>query len=205
MAAERHRQYFNRRASEWDSGITLESRMLLSSILDSLRIGEGSRVLDVGAGSGVAVPMISRLSGPRGTVTLLDIAESMLEEAKKCYAGNENICFVHSDIHSSGLPGASFDTVLCNSSFSHFTDKKAALHEIARLLQPGGLLAICYMMNRGKLNELHRGCGKPVDGDWMPHERDLRQALRQAGFDSVTVHESVNSYLLEARRGTGTL
>lgn len=204
MRPDRHMDYFNQKASEWDSGITHESRQRLSSILDLLRIGEGSSVLDAGAGTGVAVPLLSGLSGPLGVVTALDIAENMLEEAKERHGKNGNTLFVHSDIHSTGLPAASFDTVLCNSCFSHFTDKNAALAEIARLLRPGGRLAICYMMNREELNEMHLGKGVPVAGDRMPAENEMRPALCRSGFASVAVNETRNSYLLQARRRTGT-
>jgi len=101
----------------------------------------GQRVLDVGTGTGTVARSLAR----RGcTVTGLDIAEPMLEAARRldAVAGVTNSYRV-GRAEDSGLPAASFDVVTAGQCW-HWFDRPRAAAEVLRVLTPGGRLAICH-------------------------------------------------------------
>ncbi len=87
-----------------------------------MRIGAGSRVGDIGCGTGEDAKKLSELVGVRGTVTGIDVSEAMLSEAKLRYANLHNLAFVLSSADCVDAPTAHFDAVrgirLCTSQQS---------------------------------------------------------------------------------------
>jgi SAM-dependent methyltransferase len=107
--------------------------------LDALGVGEGTRLLDVGCGAGLAL----RLAADRGAdVSGLDAAAGMLEYARRRVPGAE---FVQGEIQSLPFPDAAFDTVTGFNSFQYAADPVAALREARRVTVPGGrILALVW-------------------------------------------------------------
>ncbi len=112
--------------------------------IDRLALRPGDRVLDVCCGTGAsAMPAAIRV-GPTGYVLGIDIADSLLELArnKSRQQGLENIEFRQGDFEHLGLPGASFDAVVCVFGIFFVPDMVAAIQELWRMVRPGGTLAI---------------------------------------------------------------
>jgi len=84
------------------------------------------QLLDVGAGNGKYKGM---LSGQTDKYFAVDIAPG------------PNIDLV-ADIHNTGLPDASFDTIVCTQVIEHVKNPFRVLEEIKRLLRPGG---VCFV------------------------------------------------------------
>ncbi len=103
--------------------------------------GEGplERVLEVGPGSGVYLPLLSELAA---TAVASDIEPAFLERAREIAAGRSNIEVVLDDIVDSGLPSRSFDLVLCSEVIEHIPAPLAALESMHRILRPGGRLLL---------------------------------------------------------------
>lgn len=97
----------------------------------------GSRVLDLGAGSGVAAAAAAAAVGPPGTVVALDPAAALVALARGAPA--RPVVGM-----TPGLPfGAdSFDTVVANLMIGHVPDHRGALVDLARVLRPGGRLGL---------------------------------------------------------------
>jgi SAM-dependent methyltransferase len=102
------------------------------------RCKDGDRVLDLACGTGLVASRVDAVSGARCRVTGLDINEGMLDAARQI-GGVE---WVHGDAMDLPFPDGSFDAVLCQQGLQYFPDRAAAMREVARVLAPGGRLAV---------------------------------------------------------------
>jgi arsenite methyltransferase len=107
----------------------------------------GCRVLDLGCGSGRDVYALAQLVGAEGEVVGVDMTEAQLAVAERHRSfhreafGFDNVSFRHGyieDLEALQLADGSFDVIVSNCVINLSPDKDAALHEIHRLLKPGG-------------------------------------------------------------------
>jgi SAM-dependent methyltransferase len=120
----------------WAARIRDQARTDLMDALSS-RLAPGSRVLDLGSGSGVPT---ARELARRHAVTGIDISQAQVELAR---ANVPEATFVVGDLASADFDPASFDAVVALYSITHVPrDEHAAVFaRIARWLRPGGWLA----------------------------------------------------------------
>ena len=109
-----------------------------------LDLQPGMTVLDLATGTGAAALPAAAAVGPSGRVVAVDLAEAMLERGrdKARRAGLDQIEWVRADMVATGLPGASFDAVICAFGVSMAPDMPAFVRELWRLVRPGGRLAV---------------------------------------------------------------
>ena len=101
----------------------------------------GGRVLEVGVGTGISLPLYA----PHLRIFGTDISEAMLEKAKKRVAGFglknvEGLAVM--DAEKLEFPDNSFDVVMAQYVVTAVPNPEAALDEFARVLRPGGELII---------------------------------------------------------------
>ena len=94
------------------------------------------RVLDIGCGRGYWAGKAARVGA---TVVAYDVKEERVERAALRYP---RVRFVHGSAEATGLEDDSFDVVLILSVLEHTADPEQVLAEIARVLRPGGRLAL---------------------------------------------------------------
>jgi arsenite methyltransferase len=160
-------------------------------LLDDLA---GARVLDLGSGSGMDSFIACLKTGPTGTVIGLDMTDAQLAKAEALRArqGVRNVTFVKGYIDAAPFQDGSFDVVISNGVINLATDKAKVFKEAARLLRPGGQLAIADIVSTVVLPEsiscnatLWAAC---IGGAWQV---DLyKQAIETAGLKIVA--EQVN-------------
>ena len=165
----------------------------------NLRTGEV--VVDLGSGGGLDVFLAAKKVGPTGRAIGIDVTEAMIERARKGAAegGYVNVEFHLASIDKLPLPDASVDVVISNCVINLAPDKNAVFREIARVLKPGGRVALSDISLKKSLPpELGRdlmayvGCiaGAIEIGQY-------EQGLRDAGFAHVQVIDSgadLNAY-----------
>jgi len=104
----------------------------------------GSSVLDVCCGTGASALPAAKRAGSRGKVIGVDLAKELLElargEAAQQHFGN--IQFELGDMLSLRFPSGSFDAVVCVFGIFFVPDMSMAVHELWRLVRPGGQLAV---------------------------------------------------------------
>ena len=198
-----HREFFDRAAASWDVLESAETVVRLREVLARVGVEEGMRVVDVGTGTGILVPLLLEQVGPKDRIVALDISPRMLEAAR-AKGFPANVEFVEADAARIPLPAASFDLVVCNATFPHFPDKARALAEMARVLKPGAKLAICHTSSREQVNRLHKEIGGAVAGDEIPEEPEMRSLLAGAGFEEIVLCDEESLYLVTARLPAGT-
>lgn len=145
------RQQFDAWADSYDR--SLLNRFLFKpaylAFLEELAVGYGDLrkpidLLDVGCGTGTFEAMLARTMLPVRVVGV-DYAELMCRAASaKAFEGNFSECalFVNGDSEHLPFREASFDVVTCANSFHHYPHQQAVIHEMKRVLRPGGRLML---------------------------------------------------------------
>ena len=154
----------------------------------------GEVVLDLGSGAGADVLIAARRVAPGGRAIGLDMTPQMLALARRhaAAAGLDNVEFVDGYLEEVPLPDGSVDVVISNCVINLAADKPAVLREAARVLRPGGRLAISDVVADPGMDSETRadmaawtGC---IAGALT--EADYRVALADAGFEDVEITET---------------
>ncbi len=102
-------------------------------------LSAGARVLDVGTGTGVAAAEAVSAIGDGGSVVGIDGSTGMLAVARRERPQVRTIAAVVIDLP---FRDGTFDAVVGNFVIAHFTKYQTALHDLLRVLRPGGRLAM---------------------------------------------------------------
>jgi arsenite methyltransferase len=107
-------------------------------------VREGDTVLDLGSGAGFDAFLAARAVGPSGRVIGVDMTDEMLAKAREnaSRAGLGNVEFRKGYIEALPVDDASVDVVLSNCVINLVPDKAAVYREVARVLRPGGRMAV---------------------------------------------------------------
>jgi len=159
----------------------------------------GDRVLDAACGTGDLAVAAERAGG---TVTGLDFSERMLERAR---SKSSSIEWVQGDVMELPFEDGSFDAATIGFGIRNVSDLEGGLRELARVLRPGGRVAVLEITRpRGLLRPFFRLwfdvlvplAGKILPGGSaysylpasvrrFPGPDDLADAMRRSGFENV--------------------
>jgi SAM-dependent methyltransferase/uncharacterized protein YbaR (Trm112 family) len=109
------------------------------------------RVLDAGTGLGTFAARCARLCDAQ--VVGMDLCDSVTA-ARDRYAELENLDYVQGDILNPPFPPESFDLVVADAVLHHTPDCSAAFEKMARLVRPGGQLAVYVYRKKALIREL---------------------------------------------------
>jgi ubiquinone/menaquinone biosynthesis C-methylase UbiE len=114
-------------------------------VIEALKIGPGSKVADVGAGSGLLTVHLARAVSPNGQVVATDIDGAVLDlmHARLQAAGLADLVERRVvDADTPGLEDATYDAILLAEVDHYFTDPVAWLQAAAKALKPTGRIVI---------------------------------------------------------------
>lgn len=124
--------------------VATRERRFKDRILDQAKLAAGSRVLDLGCGTGT-LAIAARLREPEADLVGLDADPAILERARvKAESAGVSISLDEGFSDRLPYPDASFDRVLSTLFFHHIGAdvKRATASEVARVLKPGGELHV---------------------------------------------------------------
>ena len=109
------------------------------ALLDYVRARPGMRVLDLCCGPGtLTIPLARDLNGV-GEVIGVDLADGMLEIARKAGGGRSlPVRFLHMDVEQLQFPPATFDAAACGHGLHFLPNLGRGLREVRRVLKPKG-------------------------------------------------------------------
>jgi arsenite methyltransferase len=162
------------------------SRRLISAMqhpVEWLNIPPGGVALDVGSGPGNVTASLADAAGPDGLALGVDISEPMLARAVRNEAGPQ-VGFIRADAQRLPLRDNTVDAVVSMAVLQLIPNPAAALAEIARVLRPGGRLAI-MIPTAGRAARFWQML--PDIGAHMFGEDEVGDILEENGFASVRV------------------
>jgi len=152
--------------------------------LASLRVGE--KVIDLGSGSGLDTFVAGLEVGTTGKVVGVDMTTGQLDKAESLRrdAGFSNVEYVQAHIDALPFEDESFDVVISNGVINLAADKASVFAEAARVLKPGGRLALSDIVTGVQLPQgivcdvtLWAAC---IGG--AMHRQSYQEAIEEAGF-----------------------
>lgn len=149
----------------------------------------GETVLDLGSGGGLDVIVSAKRVAPTGKAYGLDFLDEMLEiaRANAADAGVDNVEFLRGSIEDVPLPDASIDVVISNCVINLAPDKAPVFAEIARVLRPGGRVAISDVVADDDRSPTHDGEAWAECGAGALRRQEYLAMLADAGFDVPSI------------------
>lgn len=155
-----------------------------------------ARILDCACGRGFYLNMYRYVS--RCALVGLELDAEIIRKAQRNVGHLPGITLTRGNIYALPFPDDYFDGVILSEILEHIEDDVAGLHEVWRVLKPGGVVAITvphanypflwdpinWTLERVFHTHIRRG---PLAGIWANHVRlyrreQLRAAVEQAGF-----------------------
>lgn len=218
------RQAFNRFATEYDQDrevIIPEMRQFYAVAVWAMDTSTPQpEVLDVGAGTGLLSAIVLG-KFPDARLTLLDIAENMLDVARQRFANRPGTRFIAADYRHADL-GGPYDIICSALSIHHLEteDKQQLFHRVHAALRPGGIFVNAdqadgesgYFRKRyldywndflqsGPMNEEQRAkIQKRMALDRNEKLSDQLAWLRDAGFSDVDVVYRNRTFIVTVAR-----
>ncbi|WP_269800589.1 SAM-dependent methyltransferase [Carbonactinospora thermoautotrophica] len=176
--------------SSGETSVAEATERLTDELIARLHCAPGGRVLDVGCGIGK--PAMRLAQALQVEVVGISISRPQVDRANAAaYAAGlaDRVSFQHADAMALPFPDASFDAVWAMESLHHMPDRPRALREIARVLRPGGCLALADFV----LHRPARGGRKAVVDAFremggvlsLTTIDEYEAELRQVGFEAV--------------------
>jgi ubiquinone/menaquinone biosynthesis C-methylase UbiE len=153
-------------------------------------VGRGTRVVDVACGTGASARLLAREVG--ADTVGVDLGAQAIEDATRD-AATDGLAgrarFVHGDAEALPLPGGSFDVALSECSLCTFPDKPRAVAEMARVLRPGGTIAIADVTAAlaALPSELRTAAARVACVADARSQDEYVELLRAAGCETVAV------------------
>lgn len=168
--------------------------------LEMLGLSPGDRVLDVGCGPGNFARWFAGEAGPESLVVGLDASATMLARAVR-EGVPANVAYVRGDAEALPFRDGVFDAVCCFAALYLVEDPDAAVAELARVLAPGGRVAILTSVHRTIApRALTDPLVRAATGVRIFGREDITGALRAQGLRGVAQRVSGLGQFVAANR-----
>ena len=154
-------------------------------VIEVLAVGGQETVLEVGFGGGALLG--EWLERTRGSVIGVDVSSAMVDRARRRLGPAlkaDRLRLIQASVETLPVETASVDKAASVNSLYFWPDPAASLVELARVIRPGGRLALCFE----PAAELRKWPGH-VFGFRSVDEEEARSWMVRAGFDGLDVRE----------------
>lgn len=188
-------EFFTARAAGWDRRFPDDGPAYAAAVA-GIGLREGDRVLDAGCGTGRALPALRAAVGPSGVVLGADLTPAMLREAARAGRDRDGALLL-TDVAALPLRASSLDAVFAAGLIAHLPDPAGNLREIARVVRPGGVLALFHPIGRAALAARQ---GRTLTPDDLRAEPNLRALLSRSGWRMTSYADEDSRFLALAVR-----
>ncbi|GAA3391150.1 class I SAM-dependent methyltransferase [Cryptosporangium minutisporangium] len=189
------RAFFAAKASTWDRRFGDDLPAYAVAVAEA-GFRPGGLLVDVGCGTGRALPSLRSAVGPDGVVVGLDLTPEMLAEAR-ARSVTEHASLVLADACRLPFADASADGVFAAGLLMHLPDPDAGLRELARITRPGGRLVLFHSTGRAALAARH---GRSLRPDEPLAEAPLRASTADTGWRLDRYEDAAERFLAVATR-----
>ncbi len=186
--------FFAPRAAHWEEKYADDAPRYERAVQE-MRLPIGATVLDLGCGTGRAMPALQVAVGAQGLVIGLDATPAMVRAGVR---RNRRHMLV-GDVLCLPFSNQCADAILAAGLLPHLNDPLAGLLEMARVAKPGAVLAIFHPIGRAALAARHGSV--PSDDDVLAPAQ-LARLLTQAGWQLRRLDDAEDRYLALAVRQT---
>lgn len=188
-------EFFGARAADWDSRFPDDGPAYAAAV-GRLGLRAGARVLDAGCGTGRALTPLREAVGPSGVVVGADLTPAMLAAAVR--AGRDRAGrLMLADVTALPLRSASLDAVFAAGLIAHLPRPQENLRELARVVRPGGALALFHPIGRAALAARQ---GRRLTPEDLRAEPNLRPLLAGSGWRMTSYADEDARFLALAMR-----
>jgi SAM-dependent methyltransferase len=169
------------------------------AIVEALALSTGSRIADIGAGTGFFTALFAEEVGDDGTVYAVEISPKFLEHLRERFAAEEStpVRVVEGTRNSVELPPSSIDLAFICDVYHHFESPQDSLASLLSAIRPGGSLVLI---------DFERIPGESPD--WIfehvrAGEEVFRAEIEAAGFvftEEIQLEGLKNNYMLRFER-----
>lgn len=191
----RVQEFFGARADAWDEKFPEDGPSFATAVAEC-GVGPGDRVLDAGCGTGRALTPLRAAVGPSGTVLGVDLTEPMLAAARRAGRGAYGT-LLRADVARLPLRDGALDAVFAAGLVAHLPEPAANLRELARVVRPGGRLALFHPIGRAALAARH---GRELTPDDLRAEHNLGPLLSGSGWEMTSYADEDARFLALAVR-----
>ncbi|MFF7952132.1 class I SAM-dependent methyltransferase [Streptomyces griseorubiginosus] len=188
-------EFFSARAADWDRRFPDDGPAYAAAVAE-LGLREGDRVLDAGCGTGRALTPLRAAVGPTGVVVGADLTPAMLEAAVGAGRDRDGRLLL-ADVTALPLRSRSLDAVFGAGLISHLPEPAENLRELARVVRPGGVLALFHPIGRAALAARQGRQITPAD---LRAEANLRPLLAGSGWHMTSYTDETARFLALAVR-----
>ena len=188
------RDFFDSLAERWDN-MGQDPLPHVRSLLGRVSFRPGSKILDLGCGTGVISGLLHDEYG--GDVLGLDVSPKMIEVARRKYDGKEGVTFEVGDFLDPSFTGR-FDYIVCYNAYPHFVDVDAFVERISDCLADGGEFVVFHTLGRERLKAHHSGIGPKISRELDPVDVEAERFARL--FTVLEYDEGDNHIFIHGRK-----
>jgi SAM-dependent methyltransferase len=188
-------EFFGPRAADWDRRFPDDGPAYAAAVAE-LGLREGGRVLDAGCGTGRALPPLRAAVGASGLVLGADLTPAMLAAAVAAGRDGDGLLLL-ADVAALPLRPGSLDAVFAAGLVAHLPHPEENLRELARVVRPGGTLALFHPIGRAALAARQ---GRRITPDDLRAESNLRPLLAGSGWRMTSYVDEDSRFLALAVR-----
>ncbi|MFF6780410.1 methyltransferase domain-containing protein [Streptomyces sp. NPDC012510] len=189
-------EFFTARAADWDTRFPDDGPAYAAAVAE-FGLREGDRVLDAGCGTGRALMPLRAAVGASGVVIGADLTPAMLEAAVRAGRDRDGHLLL-ADVAVLPLRTESLDAVFAAGLIAHLPDPTTNLRELARVVRPGGTLALFHPIGRAALAARQ---GRRITPQDLRAEANLGPLLAAAGWHMTSYVDEDARFLALATRG----
>lgn len=188
-------EFFSARAAHWDERFPDDGPAYAAAVA-ALGLRAGDRVLDAGCGTGRALPPLRAAVGSSGVVVGADLTPAMLQAAVRAGRGGDGRLLL-ADVAALPLRSGALDAVFAAGLVAHLPRPAEDLRELARVVRPGGSLALFHPIGRAALAARQ---GRELTPEDLRAEPNLRPLLAGSGWRMTSYQDEDTRFLALAVR-----